>query len=337
MRVRLRRKYPRRAMNLSLVLSIASVSFVNTSQKSKSLTNTVFTSRKASMPNTTKTELSPTHLALDKTHFEPKQQLLEEQWREEQNELKKLLIRKDDKNQSLDGIQYIGGCDISFFKGNNVDAVATMVVVRLPDLEVVYESYRMVKLTQPYIAGYLAFREVDHLSQLVEDLRANKPEIFPDLIMVDGNGMLHPRSFGVACHLGVVADVPTIGVGKSLLVVDGMDAKKVKAQAIEDRKNGKDHTILRGKSGKVWGAAVVRQGQAKPVYVSVGHKISLESAVRLVQRCQTTRIPEPIRQADLRSREYVRKIIENASRKIPCYYVAKKLSTTKAAVKGKNG
>ena len=85
---------------------------------------------------------------------------LEEQWCKEQNELKsKLVIPEDDDNDVvLDNIKYVGGCDISFFKGNNVDAVASLVVVDFSTMQVVYESYRMVQLTQPYIPGFLAFR-----------------------------------------------------------------------------------------------------------------------------------------------------------------------------------
>ena len=133
--------------------------------------------------------------------------------------------------------------------------------------------------------------------------------------MLDGNGLLHPRSFGIACHLGVLADIPTIGVAKNLLVVDGLDAKSVKEQTIKEQRetdtNGNNpsrdgqYTKLIGQSGKVWGAAIVKPNQCKPIYVSVGHKISLDTAVTIVKKCQQSRIPEPIRQADLRSREYV--------------------------------
>ena len=97
----------------------------------------------------------------DSTHATPHNySALEEQWCKEQNELKsKLVIPEDDDNDVvLDNIKYVGGCDISFFKGNNIDAVASLVVVDFSTLQVVYESYRMVQLTQPYIPGFLAFR-----------------------------------------------------------------------------------------------------------------------------------------------------------------------------------
>ena len=97
----------------------------------------------------------------DSTHATPHNySALEEQWCKEQNELKsKLIIPEDHPDRCLlDGVKYVGGCDISFFKGNNVDAVASLVVVDFLTLQVVYESYRMVQLSQPYIPGFLAFR-----------------------------------------------------------------------------------------------------------------------------------------------------------------------------------
>ena len=97
----------------------------------------------------------------DSTHATPHNySALEEQWCKEQNELKSKLVisEDDDRDVVLDNIKYVGGCDISFFKGNNIDAVASLVVVDFSTLQVVYESYRMVQLTQPYIPGFLAFR-----------------------------------------------------------------------------------------------------------------------------------------------------------------------------------
>ena len=97
----------------------------------------------------------------DSTHATPhKYSALEEQWCKEQNKLKSKLVipEDDDRDVVLDNIKYVGGCDISFFKGNNIDAVASLVVVDFSTLQVVYESYRMVQLTQPYIPGFLAFR-----------------------------------------------------------------------------------------------------------------------------------------------------------------------------------
>lgn len=88
-------------------------------------------------------------------------------------------------------------------------------VLEFPSLNVVYERYQMVRLTKPYIPGFLAFREVPFLLDLLNELRKTRPELVPQVVFMDGNGVLHPRGCGVACHFGVVADIPTIGVAKT--------------------------------------------------------------------------------------------------------------------------
>jgi len=200
-------------------------------------------------------------------------------------------------------LRYIGGVDLSFSKRNNVDAVASLVVLSYPKLEVVYELYDAIKLTEPYIAGYLAFREVPHLVKLVNDLKANDPDKLPQVIMVDGNGILHYRGFGLACHLGVLTGIPTIGVAKKLLCVDGLTEPAVYEQCSAKLRRAGTHIELKGRSGTIYGAAVKGSDESNdPIFVSAGHKISLETSLELVKKCCIHRIPEPTRQADLRSR-----------------------------------
>lgn len=204
----------------------------------------------------------------------------------------------------------IGGVDISFIKGSETDACAALIVVDATTLEVVYSACRRVVLTAPYIPGFLAFREVTFLIELLNELRATAPEHLPQVILVDGNGILHPNRFGLACHLGVLCGVPTIGVGKSLHYVDGLSRETVK-QAAEGCHSKGAHALLVGKSGAVWGAVLRTTSPAdnhfKPIVISVGHGISLESALALVCRMTPNhRIPEPVRQADLRSRAWLR-------------------------------
>ncbi|XP_069916289.1 endonuclease V isoform X8 [Oryctolagus cuniculus] len=152
---------------------------------------------------------------------------------------------------------------------------------------VVYEESRMVRLTAPYVSGFLAFREAPFLVDAVQRLREKQPDLMPQVLLVDGNGVLHHQGFGVACHLGVLTDLPCIGVAKKLLQVDGLEkdaAHKEQALRSHDR-------------------------STKPVYVSVGHKVSLETAVRLTRHCCRFRVPEPVRQADIRSREHIRRTL----------------------------
>ncbi|KAG9305444.1 hypothetical protein G9A89_021162 [Geosiphon pyriformis] len=242
-------------------------------------------------------------------------------WAREQIELKARLIEFDDfdfekiikENESFffSNLNYIGGVDISFVQDNDEDAVASLVVLKFPSLEVVYEDFKALKMNLPYIAGFLAFREVLPLLDLIEKLKSTNSDIFPQVILVDGNGVLHPRRFGLASHLGVLANVPTVGVGKNFLQIDDGEhltmahMKKISKEVLN---KGGDVYYLKGDSGSLWGAAVRSlDNTTNPIFVSVGHRISLESAIQLVLQCCRFRVPEPTRQADLRSREFIRK------------------------------
>ena len=147
------------------------------------------------------------------------------------------------------GLFHIGGLDISFDKKEATRAFATLVVLTYPGgasqschllgtqqsltcniwpgMLCVYEHTQEFHITQPYVPGFLAFRECAPLLELISALRASNPHVFPQVILVDGNGVLHPRGCGVACHLGVKADVVAVGVAKSFLHVDGMTKSRV--------------------------------------------------------------------------------------------------------------
>ncbi|KAK7098706.1 hypothetical protein V1264_002949 [Littorina saxatilis] len=242
---------------------------------------------------------------------------IRKKWEREQLELKKQLVTRDcpQVKNILQAIRkdtgktfYIGGVDISFIKGNNVDACAALVILSFPDLQVVYKRLEMIELTAPYIPGFLAFREVEFLVSLYQTMLRNAPQYKPDVILVDGNGQLHPRGFGLACQLGVLLDVPCVGVGKTLIHVDGIEenaAHKAKKQTL---KKGGDTFTLTTDSGNTLGQALrSTDATTNPIYVSVGHKISLTSAVTLTLQCCKYRIPEPTRFADMCSREYLLK------------------------------
>ena len=92
-----------------------------------------------------------------------------------------------------------------------MNAYVALVVLSFPDLQTVYEDCQPVKLTQPYIPGFLAFREIDHCTMILDKLKKSRPEVYPQVIFIDGNGLLHPRECGIACQLGVEIGCVTIG------------------------------------------------------------------------------------------------------------------------------
>ena len=245
---------------------------------------------------------------------------LKETWIVEQQALKARALFEDDidwqvptnddsdNNDDVNTLRYVGGVDISFVEGSETEACAALVVLELPSLKVVYSSFNVVQLVYPYIAGFLAFREVPFLLDELRILRETSPELMPQVILVDGNGRLHHRGFGLASHLGVEANIPTIGVAKNLLCIDGLQRKPVEATCREVLKKAGDTYDLVGESGTRWGVALRTTDKGtKQVYVSAGHRLSLETAVAVVCACSQHKIPEPVRQADLGSREVVRK------------------------------
>ncbi|KAM6245616.1 endonuclease V isoform 4-T4 [Porphyrio hochstetteri] len=233
-------------------------------------------------------------------------------WAREQARLRAGVVAEDtelwQQDSSLTGLERVGGLDLSYPKGDGSRACASLVVLSFPALEVLYEDCRMVAVSTPYVPGFLAFREVPFLVEAVQRLEQEKPELKPQVLLVDGNGLLHPRGFGVACHLGVLTDLPCIGVAKNLLQVDGLVRDELHREQVHSLQRGGDTFPLTGASGTVLGMVLRSCNKSsKPLYVSVGHRVCLETAVRLVTSCCRYRIPEPIRQADIRSREYIRK------------------------------
>ena len=236
-----------------------------------------------------------------------------ENWRKEQDNLKLKLIKTDFYNFNLDGInnnnitelKYIAGMDISASKHIDNMAVSALVVCDR-NLKIVYEDYKLVEMKEPYIPGFLAFREVNHLINLINDLKSKSPEFLPQVILVDGNGILHVKGFGLACHLGVSVDIPTIGCSKNVFNIDGINKIKVKDIANKFLNKGGDYYPLIGDSGEQWGWAFRSNDESKnPMIISLGHKISNETALKIVKLSTIHRVPQPIRFSDKLSRRLI--------------------------------
>ena len=238
-----------------------------------------------------------------------------EKWRKEQDELKAKLIKTDfykfdlnnddEDDKDVVELKYIGGVDISASKIIQGAAVSALVVCD-KDLKIVYEDYKLVKMTEPYVPGFLAFREVNHLIDLINDLKKNSPQYIPQVILVDGNGLLHVKGFGLACHLGVLVDIPCIGCGKTVFSVDGINKKKVKEIAKKNLIKGGDAYPLIGDSGTHWGYAFKSNDDVtNPMIISLGHKISNETSLEIVKKTIIHRVPQPIRFSDKISRRLI--------------------------------
>jgi len=185
-------------------------------------------------------------------------------------------------------IRFVAGADMAFDPATDM-AFAGVIVYRFPELEEVERSMARRQLRFPYVPGLLSFRESPVLMAAFARL-----ETEPDLVLIDGHGRAHPRRFGIACHFGVIFDRPTIGCAKSRLVGEHREP---------GRKAGAMSPLLL--EGERVGVVLRTREDVRPIYVTVGHRVSLDSAVNLVRRClDGYRIPKPTREAD----HYVREL-----------------------------
>lgn len=179
----------------------------------------------------------------------------------------------------------LGGVDVAF---REATTRAAAVIVRADDLQLVHAATAEGTPSFPYVPGLLAFREIPAILKALEQL-----PFLPDVILCDGHGKAHPRRFGLACHLGVLLDHPTVGCAKRRLVGEHAAVPETRGAWVPlvDR-------------GEVIGAVVRTRTGVRPVYVSVGHRITLEEAVHLViTTAPRFRLPEPLRLAHRLSTE----------------------------------
>jgi deoxyribonuclease V len=194
-----------------------------------------------------------------------------------QTALRGRVVRED----RIGVVRRIAGVDVGFEQDGRVTRAA-VAVLEYPGLALAEQVVVRVATTFPYVPGLLSFREAPAVLAAFEKVRAA-----PDLILYDGQGIAHPRRFGIASHVGLLLDCPSIGVAKSRLV----GAHKMPA----NRRGA--WTPLRD-AGEVIGAVLRTRAGVKPLYVSIGHRVSLETAVRWTLACVTRyRLPETTRWA----------------------------------------
>lgn len=180
----------------------------------------------------------------------------------------------------------IAGMDVSSIRFDPLKMIYAACVT--PFEEGVFSLHQ----TFPYIPGYLSFREAPALIEAFQSLKTK-----PDVIFVDGQGISHPRALGIASHVGVLLDIPTIGIAKTLLV--GKPEKPLSEKA------GSEEPLIY--KDKVVGMLLRSKKGARPILISQGHRISLKTAVDLVkQELKGYRLPEPIRRAHLASNRFRR-------------------------------
>lgn len=196
-----------------------------------------------------------------------------------QKKLATAVIEEDDLKEP---IETVAGIDLGYSEKTNTSR-AVAVVLSFPELELLEQSEAILPIQFPYVPGLLSFRETPVAIAALEKLK-----IEPDLILCDGQGRAHPRRFGIACHIGLLVDIPTIGVGKSILVG--------KYENLGETRGSVAPLIHRSEQV---GTALRTKDNVQPVFVSVGHRVGLETAIDYVLRCTPKyRLPETTRLAD---------------------------------------
>ncbi len=181
--------------------------------------------------------------------------------------------------------EYVAGVDAAFLE-NRVFAAACL--YRLPELLIVEQSSSVMRATFPYIPGYLFFREGPAIMEAVQRLSRR-----PDVLIVDGQGIAHPRGIGSASHIGVLLDIPSIGCAKKKLVGEF---------EVPGEKKGNWSSLMY--SGRIIGAVLRTKDRIRPLFISPGHHVDLKDAIQITLACTGRyRIPEPLRCADFLSRK----------------------------------
>ncbi|MBR1824776.1 MAG: endonuclease V [Ruminococcus sp.] len=190
----------------------------------------------------------------------------------------------------MDKLKTVAGVDLAYWnEGAEEYAVCCIVVIDINTREVIEKKHFSGRIEVPYIAGFLAFRELPLVLKTVEML-----ETSPDIFIFDGNGYLHPRHMGIAAHASFYLNKPTIGIAKTYFRVD----KKTDYIDPENEAGSYTDIVI---DGEVYGRALRTHRDVKPVFVSVGNNISLDSACEIAMRLtdKESHIPVPTRLADL--------------------------------------
>ena len=195
-------------------------------------------------------------------------------------------IQKDLKSKislkkSFSKIDKIAGADVSYYQNK---MIAGVIIFEFPNLKVMESQFFISPVNFPYIPGLLTFREGPSLLAAFKKIKNE-----PDIILFDGQGIAHPRRMGIATHLGLFLDKPTIGCAKSKLSGDYKDLGEEKG----------NYSLLREEK-EIIGAVLRTRKKVKPIFVSPGHKIDLSNSIEIVLKCtEKYKLPIPVREAHL--------------------------------------
>ena len=219
--------------------------------------------------------------------------------REIQFKYSSLLKKKDLKNltvKSIGSIERIAALDVSYYSKNGLEyGIASVILWDFKENKMIETQFHKDEIKFPYIPSYLAFREVPIMASAFKKLNSK-----PNLILCDGHGMIHPRRFGEATHLGFALDIPSIGIAKNPFIGNS-NWKSI------ERKKGNKEPIFENNS--LLGYAICLANNRKPVFISTGYQIDIELSVKVaLYLTNNHRQPEPLFLADQKSRQELSRI-----------------------------
>ena len=195
-----------------------------------------------------------------------------------QQQLAKMVVTTNESGQ----VRLVAGIDVGFRDGGKTTCAA-IVIMEYPSLELIETRTAHCHTSFPYVPGLLSFRELPAILKALD-----KVDRLPDLCMCDGQGYAHPRRFGVACHLGLITGLPSIGIAKTRLIGTSDPVPNERGKWVHLYDNN-----------EIIGAVLRTRVNVKPVYISVGHKVDLATAIEYVMGCTSRyKLPETIRLAD---------------------------------------
>jgi deoxyribonuclease V len=187
--------------------------------------------------------------------------------------------------------EYVAGVDAAFL---NKKVIGVACLYTYPDIHLIEETYAVRKILFPYIPGFLSFREGPAIINAIKGLRKK-----PDIVLFDGQGIAHPKGLGIASHIGVLLNIPTIGCAKSRLIGTYKEP---------GLKKGTYSSLLYG--AEIVGVVMRTKYNVKPLFVSPGHRIDIRGSIEILLACsQKYRIPEPLRRADFISKKIKRELL----------------------------
>lgn len=235
---------------------------------------------------------------------------LKKEWITKQNTMKDKLEEKD-RITNISNIDYIASFHLIRSRDDEELVAVSIILYDFESKKCIYKNFKVTRCKIPYISGFVGFAESELYNELYNEMLNKHPSYVPDVIIINSYGKLHPRCAGSATQLALKLNIPTIGIGKVIIPIDGLYEMETKKYFREKCNSIGDYIELKGKSNIIYGAALKNHGTSnRPLYVSVGNYITLQTAINIIINCSTFITPEPVRIAERFSKDKLKEYLD---------------------------